>query len=184
MVTIRVQKEPPMPFKEDLFHWVLGRSSIGRWLVNPHAAGDKFCQYKNDEKTSEITDTLANGYSSESTQRELSHEYQHHRVKMVFNSFCNLVLWTKIASALEALIDPTFRNVAFTADREPSQSITHSARESNSPTTQSASSDLAPIFDLGKLVHEDTYLPSRTQKNWMDYQMYFLIAFFQQTHTE
>ena len=31
-----------------------------------------------------MTETLANGYSSESTQRELFNEYQHDRVKMVF----------------------------------------------------------------------------------------------------
>ena len=31
-----------------------------------------------------MTETLANGYSSESTLRELSNEYQDDRVKMVF----------------------------------------------------------------------------------------------------
>ena len=43
------------------------------------------------------------GYSSESTKRELSNEYQHDRVKMVFKNLCTLVLWTKVASALEGL---------------------------------------------------------------------------------
>ena len=50
-----------------------------------------------------MTKTLANGYSSESTQRELSNEYQHDRVSMVFKDFSVLVLWTNIASALEGL---------------------------------------------------------------------------------
>ena len=51
-----------------------------------------------------ITETLAYGYSSESlTQRELSNEYQHDRVLMVFRDHCILVLWTKVASALEGL---------------------------------------------------------------------------------
>ena len=50
-----------------------------------------------------MTETLAYGYSSESTQRELSHEYQHDRVKMVFEKLCILVLWIKVASALEGL---------------------------------------------------------------------------------
>ena len=50
-----------------------------------------------------MTEPLANGYSSESTQRELSDEYQHDRVKMVFKNLCVLVLWTKVASALEGL---------------------------------------------------------------------------------
>ena len=33
-----------------------------------------------------IKDTLAHGYSSESTKRELSNEYQHDRVFMVFKN--------------------------------------------------------------------------------------------------
>ena len=40
-----------------------------------------------------MTETLAQGYTSESTQRELSNEYQHDRVKMVFKNllcFCAL----------------------------------------------------------------------------------------------
>ena len=32
------------------------------------------------QKTWKITETLANGYSPEGTQRELSNEYQHDRV--------------------------------------------------------------------------------------------------------
>ena len=50
-----------------------------------------------------MTETLANGYSSVSTQQELSNEYQHDRVKMIFKNLCILVLWTKVASALEGL---------------------------------------------------------------------------------
>ena len=49
--------------------------------INPYAAGGLFGQYK--KKTRKIIETLANGYSSESTQRELSNhsnEYQHDRV--------------------------------------------------------------------------------------------------------
>ena len=51
-----------------------------------------------------MTETLANGYSSESTQRELSNEYQHDRVSMFFKDFSVLVLWTNVASALEGLM--------------------------------------------------------------------------------
>ena len=40
------------------------------------------------QKTRKITETLPNGYSSESTQRELSNEYQHDMVKMFFKDFC------------------------------------------------------------------------------------------------
>ena len=51
-----------------------------------------------------MTETLANGCSSESTQRELSNEYQHDRVLTFFNFLCILVLRAKVASALEGLI--------------------------------------------------------------------------------
>ena len=47
------------------------------------------------------TETLAHGYSSESTQQELSNEYQHDKVEMVFKNLWILVIWTKVASALE-----------------------------------------------------------------------------------
>ena len=50
-----------------------------------------------------MTKTLANGYSSESTQRELFYEYQHDRVWTVFENLCVLVLWTKVAPAFEGL---------------------------------------------------------------------------------
>ena len=50
-----------------------------------------------------MTETLAYGYSSESTQRELSNEYQPDRVQMVLKKHFVLVLLTKVASALEGL---------------------------------------------------------------------------------
>ena len=51
-----------------------------------------------------MTETLAHGYSSEKTQRELSNEYQHDdTVKMFFKNLRVLVLLTKVASALEGL---------------------------------------------------------------------------------
>ena len=56
------------------------------------------------QKTRKITETLANGYSSESSWRELSNEYQDDRVSMIFQESCILVLWTKVVSALEGLI--------------------------------------------------------------------------------
>ena len=66
-----------------------------------------------------MTETLANGYSSESTQRELSNGYQHDRVWMVFQNLRILVLWTKIVLALEGLKPVYFRDV-FTGEREES----------------------------------------------------------------
>ena len=50
-----------------------------------------------------MTETLAHGYSSERTQRELSNEYQHDRVQMVFKKLCAIVLRTKVVSTLEGL---------------------------------------------------------------------------------
>ena len=50
-----------------------------------------------------MTETLSHGYSSESTQRRVSNEYQHDRVSMVFKNLCDLVYWTKVALALEGL---------------------------------------------------------------------------------
>ena len=50
-----------------------------------------------------MTESLAHGYSSESTQRELSNEYQHDRVTIVFKNLCVLVLWAKVAVALKRL---------------------------------------------------------------------------------
>ena len=55
-----------------------------------------------------LAETLAHGYSSESTQRKLSNEYQHDRVLMVFRNLCVLVLWTKVASALKGLTYDAF----------------------------------------------------------------------------
>ena len=55
--------------------------------INPYAAGGQFGNYKMVQKTSKMTKTLTNGYSSESTRRELSNEYQHDRVLMIFEDF-------------------------------------------------------------------------------------------------
>ena len=50
-----------------------------------------------------LTETLANGYSSDSSQRELSNEYQQDSVWMIFMIFCVHVNRTKVTSALEGL---------------------------------------------------------------------------------
>ena len=65
------------------------------WLIWPRQNYAK--------KPEKNTETLVNGYSSESTLREQSNEYQHDRVSMVFRNLGILVLWTKVASALEGL---------------------------------------------------------------------------------
>ena len=69
------------------------------------------------QKTEKYFETLANGYSSESTQRELFYEYQHDRVSMVFKNICILELWTKVASALEWLKADTGACLRAQADR-------------------------------------------------------------------
>ena len=45
------------------------------------------------KKAKKKTETLACGYSSESTLLELSNEYQKDRVKMFFKILCVLVPW-------------------------------------------------------------------------------------------
>ena len=50
-----------------------------------------------------MTETLANGYSSDSSQRGLSYEYPDDLVRMIFIIFCILVHLTKEATALEGL---------------------------------------------------------------------------------
>ena len=51
----------------------------------------------------EMTETLAHGYSYEITQRELSYEYPHDLVRMIFIMFRICVLWTKVTSGSEGL---------------------------------------------------------------------------------
>ena len=74
-------------------HWII---SLTPMLLMANFANTIWCK-----KNYKMTKTLANGYSSESTQRELSNEYQHDRV---VKNLCILVLWMKVASALEGLI--------------------------------------------------------------------------------
>ena len=71
-----------------------------------------FSMYKMMQKNLKIAETLAYGYSSESTRRELSNEYQHDRFLMVFKNLCILVLWAKVALPLEGL-GLTKRNCLF-----------------------------------------------------------------------
>ena len=58
---------------------------------------------QNDAKNCKMIETLACEYSHESTQRELSNYYQGERVYMVLKNLWGLVIWTKVASALEGL---------------------------------------------------------------------------------
>ena len=58
-----------------------------------------------------MTETLAHGYSPDSSLRELSNEYQHDRVQMVFKNIRILVLLTKVCSALKGLLFSYFLHV-------------------------------------------------------------------------
>ena len=55
------------------------------------------------QKSWQITETLAHGYSSDSTRRKLSNEYLDDLVWMIFIIFCILVHWAKVALVLEDL---------------------------------------------------------------------------------
>ena len=57
-----------------------------------------------------MTETLTHGYSSESTQQELSNEYQQDRVQMFFKNLCDVVLRMKVALALEGLKSSLYSN--------------------------------------------------------------------------
>ena len=46
-------------------------------MLNPYAVCGKFAQNKMMQEKLKIIETLANGYLSESTRRELSNECQH-----------------------------------------------------------------------------------------------------------
>ena len=71
--------------------------------LSPYAVTANLVDTNCSKKPVKIPGTLSNWHSSESTHRELSNEYQHDRVWMVFDKICNLVLRTKVASALEGL---------------------------------------------------------------------------------
>ena len=85
-------------------------------------------------KSWKMNETLAYGYSSERTHWELSNEYQHDRIYMAFKNLCVLVLWMKVASALEGLImthlqipinDPVHLKVIIILTKRIHQSLGH-----------------------------------------------------------
>ena len=53
-----------------------GVPNVDENLLSKHDTG----QYQIMQKPEQLTETLAHGYSCESTQQELSNEYQHDRV--------------------------------------------------------------------------------------------------------
>ena len=54
-------------------------------------------------KQNDAKKNMAHGYSAESTQQELSYEYQHDSVWMIFTLCLHFLHWTKITSASEGL---------------------------------------------------------------------------------
>ena len=52
-----------------------------------------------------MAETLAHGYSSESTLRELSNECQHDRVYVVFKNLCLPELMMQLALGLDGLME-------------------------------------------------------------------------------
>ena len=72
--------------------------------VNHHAAGGQFSPYKMMRKTSNMTENMAYGYSSESTQQALSNDSNMTRFRWFSNIFEFLCFWMKVALALEGSI--------------------------------------------------------------------------------
>ena len=63
-------------------------------LLVADVVNTKWCK-----KSWKMAETLANGYSSESTWRELSNEYQEDRVYVIFKNLCFLVsVWPQALS--------------------------------------------------------------------------------------
>ena len=65
---------------------------------------------QNNANNLKMTETLAYGYSSESTQRELSNEYQHEKGLYVLQQSFSFLFWMITASELEELIQVTIAN--------------------------------------------------------------------------
>ena len=74
--------------------------SLTHMLLVANCANTKGCK-----KAKEMSETFACGYSSESSHQELSNKYQYDRVQMFFKILYILDLWTKVALALEGLIN-------------------------------------------------------------------------------
>ena len=70
---------------------------------NLYAAGGLFGLYQMMQNPLKIIKTLANGYSSDSAQWELSYEYPDDLVRMISKFFRILVHWAKVTSASEGL---------------------------------------------------------------------------------
>ena len=68
----------------------------------------------------QMTETQAHSFSSDSTQQELSNEYQHDQVSMVFQNLCILVLWTKVLEGLTSKLKAFHCSLTFAENREPS----------------------------------------------------------------
>ena len=73
-------------------------------IFNPFAAGSLLnSHHEMMTKSLEMTETMENGYSYYlRVQRELSNEYPHGRVKMIY-MFYFFMHWTKVNSAAEGL---------------------------------------------------------------------------------
>ena len=57
-----------------------------------------------------MIETLAQEYSSDSTQLELSYEYPQDLIKMIFIFVCKLVHWMKVTSASDGLVKETLQS--------------------------------------------------------------------------
>ena len=79
---------------------------------------------KDIQKTLKMTETLANGYSSDSSQRRLSYEYPDDLVRMIFIIFCILVHLMKVASALERVNQRAAKSLVWFYDRMAHQLLT------------------------------------------------------------
>ena len=96
----RTQK--PLKIIETLSSWYLLESS--HWVLSdeyPFARVSVFFQLFSHYFV--LVKLASSSIRVKGTQWELSNEYQHDKVQRIFKNLCILVLWTKVASALEGL---------------------------------------------------------------------------------
>ena len=75
-----------------------GMNGLRHILLVANLVRAKLC-----EKSRKMTETLANWYSSDRDQQELSNEYQQDRVWMDFKHLSDFISCVKIAAALKGL---------------------------------------------------------------------------------
>ena len=114
------------------------------------------------QKTWKITETLANGYSSESAPRELSNEYQHDRVRMVFKNNCICVLLdeSRLSIGKVKRMCGVWPHLPMSAGNSPSRGLFQQGNTGNDRTKVRTAANYTIITRLcltASLTHDTTW---------------------------